>query len=721
MIEREYEIMSKLGQNTSFPVPRTYFLDTSDEVCGTPYFACEYVDGRFYKDCRMEKAPNADARKASFDSLIRNTAHFHSIDFESIGLGEYGKKGGYLARQTKVWTSQYRAAAEATNSKNEDIEKLISWLPTALPEDDDVSTLVHGDLRVDNCIFDADTNEVKAVLDWELSTIGHPGADIALLTSPYHTPGTMPVLGGLKGLSDRDLSELGIPTEAEFVHAYDAQVDHDVITNLDYYQCFACFRMASILQGVYARSLAGNASSKQGLEIGALAGVLAKLGLKHMANFEKGGGRIAKVAGDGSAFISGSKRSFSSTSRSMATAASPMNYEDIKRGVEKFMEEEVIPIEMATLNRQNAAADKWTNTSVMDGLREKAKKQDLWNLFLPDVSGLSNLEYASLAEIMGNSLLGSECFNCQAPDTGNMEVLHMFGTDEQKSRFLDPLMEGRTKSAFLMTEPAVASSDATNMAATIEVENDEVVINGVKWWSSGAGHPKLDLLIVMGKDIGVDGDTPRHRQHSMVLVPASTPGVEIVRPLSVFGYLDAPHGHCEVKLTDVRVPRENFVLGQGEGFTIAQARLGPGRIHHCMRMIGMAERAMKLMCERADTRTPFGKPLSEQGVVLDQIARSRCEIDSARLLVLNAAKRIDEVGAKGAKNEIAEIKIVVPQMACNVLDRAIQIHGGGGVSSDFPLAYMYSWARVLRLADGPDEVHIASLGKQELRSQRLKR
>lgn len=386
---------------------------------------------------------------------------------------------------------------------------------------------------------------------------------------------------------------------------------------------------------------------------------------------------------------------------------------DLCERVTAFMDEHVYPAE-PVFERQVAEGDRWQPTAIMEQLKDRARAAGLWNLFLSDSelgAGLTNLEYAPLAEIMGRSLLGPEPFNCSAPDTGNMEVLVRYGSEAQKREWLDPLLRGEIRSAFAMTEPDVASSDATNMQASARCDGDEWVINGRKWWTSGACDPRCTLLIFMGL---TDSDGPRHQQHSMILVPKDTPGVTVVRPLPVFGYDDAPHGHAEVQFDNVRVPYENVLLGEGRGFEIAQGRLGPGRIHHCMRSIGMAERALELMCRRSIDRVAFGKPLAGLGGNVDLIADSRMEIDMARLLTLKAAYMMDTVGNKVARSEIAQIKVVAPNVALKVIDRSIQMHGGAGVSNDFPLAYMYAMQRTLRLADGPDEVHRAAIGKFEL-------
>ncbi|PSL43607.1 acyl-CoA dehydrogenase [Salsuginibacillus halophilus] len=389
------------------------------------------------------------------------------------------------------------------------------------------------------------------------------------------------------------------------------------------------------------------------------------------------------------------------------------------RSVRTFMDQEVYPNEAVYEAQLRAADDPFAYVpEVMESMKAKAKESGLWNLFYPDETygaGLSNLAYAPLAEEMGRSLIGPEVFNCNAPDTGNMEVLARYGTEAQKEKWLHPLLAGEIRSAFCMTEPEAASSDARNIEASIKKDGSDYILNGTKWWSSGAGDPRCEVLIFMGK---TDPDAPTYEQQSMIIVPMDTPGIEVKRMLPVFGYDDAPHGHAEINFHDVRVPESNLLVGEGKGFAIAQGRLGPGRIHHCMRTIGAAERALDILCARADARAPFGRALSEQGVIREWIAEARIEIEQARLLTLQAADRMDKYGNKTAKKEIAMIKVAAPNTALRVLDRAIQTLGAAGVSDDFPLARHYAAIRTLRIADGPDEVHKRAIARQELEEQR---
>jgi acyl-CoA dehydrogenase len=389
---------------------------------------------------------------------------------------------------------------------------------------------------------------------------------------------------------------------------------------------------------------------------------------------------------------------------------------ELQKRVQSFMAEHVYPNEETYHNQLNSQGDRWQIPPIMEELKAKAKTAGLWNLFLPESgrgAGLTNLEYAPLCEIMGRSFIAPEIFNCAAPDTGNMEVLERYGNEEHKKQWLEPLLDGKIRSCFAMTEPAVASSDATNIESSIKREGDFYVINGRKWWSSGMGDPRCKIIIFMGKS---NPDNPdKYKQQSQILIPRDTPGIKVLRMLSVFGYDDAPHGHAEVEFKDVRVPASNLLLGEGRGFEIAQGRLGPGRIHHCMRLIGQAERALEKMCKRAASRVAFGKLVSERTVTQERIAEARISIDQVRLLVLKAAHMMDTVGNKAARMEIAMIKVSAPNMALKVIDWAMQVHGGGAMAEDFGLAHAYAQARALRFADGPDEVHRNQIARLELR------
>jgi len=389
----------------------------------------------------------------------------------------------------------------------------------------------------------------------------------------------------------------------------------------------------------------------------------------------------------------------------------------IRREIEEFMDAYIYPNEELYYQQLDEGESRWEHPPILEELKDKAKSAGLWNLFLPDSergAGLTNMEYTPLCEIMGKVHFAGEVFNCSAPDTGNMETIERYGTAEQKKEWLEPLLDGKIRSAFAMTEPAVASSDAMNIESRIERNGDEYIINGRKWWTSGIGDPRCKIIIFMAKN---DPNAEPYKQQSMILIPRETPGITVHRMLTVMGYDDAPHGHGEVEFKDVRVPASNMLLGEGRGFEIAQGRLGPGRIHHCMRLIGVAERALELMCKRATERTTWGKTLAERGVTQERIAQARIDIEMHRLLVLKAAYMMDTVGNKAARQEIAMIKVAAPNMALNIIDNAMQLHGGGAMSQEFPLAYMWARARALRFADGPDEVHRQQIARLELRAQ----
>ncbi|NWT31765.1 ACD11 dehydrogenase, partial [Cardinalis cardinalis] len=694
-VDREYRVQKALF-SAGFPVPEPLLYCSDVSIIGTEFYVMQHVQGRIFRDISLPEVGPAE-RSALYLAMIETLALLHSFDLQSLGLQGYGRGPGYCKRQVSTWKKQYDAAAHTDIPA---MNKLAEWLANNLPPDDNEETLIHGDFRIDNIIFHPTEARVLAVLDWELSTTGHPLADLAYATQFYFWPTSIKNLGQGSILGFKDTIET--PSFEELVSIYcRCRRISTTLPNLNFFLALSYFKMAGIAQGVYARYLIGNASAENSHEFAKLVEPLAERGLE-----------LSK------------RSSFSSTQHGTSGELFHQSRkgQEILLKVKQFMKQHIYPAEKEIVKyytEHRNAEDKWKKPPLLERLKELAKAEGLWNLFLPDISGLSQLDYALIAEETGRSLIAPEVFNCHAPDTGNMEVLHMYGTAEQKKEWLEPLLEGKISSCFCMTEPDVASSDATNMQCTIERDGNSYVINGKKWWSSGAGNPNCKVAIVMGKT--KNSSASRYKQHSMVIVPMDTPGLKLIRPLSVFGYMDEIHGgHFEIHFNDVRVPVSNIILGEGRGFEIAQGRLGPGRIHHCMRSLGAAEAALEILCQRAAQRETFGKKLYQHEVVAHWIAECRLSIEQARLLTLQTARKIDMLGNRRARREVAMTKVVVPRAVLKVIDCAVQVCGGAGVSQDFPLAFMFASIRTLRLADGPDEVHLSTIARWELLDQSKK-
>ncbi|KAK0137778.1 Acyl-CoA dehydrogenase family member 11 [Merluccius polli] len=679
----EYRVQKALF-SAGFPVARPLLLCSDDAVIGTEFYLMEHVNGRIFRDIRLPGVSPAE-RAALYVAAVEVLARLHSLSLHELHLLDYGRGHAYCQRQVSTWTKQYQASA------HQDIpamSELSSWLGHNLPSHDDEVTLVHGDFRIDNLVFHPTEARVLAVLDWELSTTGQPMADLAYFLMPHYWPQELSLISTMGSL--RGVQGVPIPEELTSVYRRCRGLECD-LPPLNFHLALSVFKMAAIAQGVYARHLLGNASAPNAVEFGQIVEPLAKAALQLATGSLPG-------------------------PESRLFLQSPQGQEVLRR-VKDFMREHILPAqkEVAEYYERHTAASPqhWETPPVIEDLKVMAKGAGLWNLFLPAVSGLSQLDYAHIAEETGRCIYAPEVFNCQAP--GNMEVLHMFGSEEQKKSWLEPLLRGEIRSCFCMTEPGVASSDATNMECSLRREGEQYVVNGTKWWSSGAGNHRCSIAIVMCKNSSTDH---RHQQHSMVLVPLDTPGVTRVRPLTVFGQDDAIHGgHFEMQFDNVRVPLTNIILGEGRGFQIAQGRLGPGRLHHCMRAVGLAERSLELFCHRAAARQAFGKKLYQHEAVAHQMAEMRLLIDQSRLLTLSAAHALDTVGNRAARKQISMIKVAAARMVCHVVDCTIQVHGGAGVSGDFPLAQMYAYARTLRIADGPDEVHLSSIAQLELRDQ----
>ncbi|XP_054822134.1 probable acyl-CoA dehydrogenase IBR3 isoform X3 [Prosopis cineraria] len=721
-IDREFQVLQALGVHTQVPVPKAFCFCNDPSILGTAFYIMEYLEGRVFVDPKLPGlAP--ERRKAIYRETAKTLASLHSVDVNSIGLGKYGLHADYCKRQVERWGKQYIAAtSEGKPASNPKMFALADWLRHHIPLEDSsgaMAGLVHGDFRIDNLVFHPTEDRVIGVLDWELSTLGNQMCDVAF--SCLHYIADIGHDKIYKGLEHHEIP--GIPTQSEYLAEYCSLSGRKwPVAEWKFYVAFSLFRAASIHAGVYNRWIKGNAS---GGERARYTDLLANGFIDAAWEFIERKYVLPQRPPSAEKFVPSKK------------------VLKLKNRLVKFMEEHIYPIEKEFYELAQSKS-RWTVHPMEEKLKELAKKEGLWNLWMPidsaaraknilldginnDLSGdahdwlwgagLTNLEYGYLCEIMGHSVWAPQVFNCNPPDTGNMEVLLRYGNKEQLQEWLIPLLEGKIRSGFAMTEPRVASSDATNIECSIRRQGgDSYIINGRKWWTSGAMDPRCRLLIVMGK---TDFNAAKHKQQSMILVDIQTPGVHIKRPLMVFGFDDAPHGHAEITFDNVQVPAKNIILGEGRGFEIAQGRLGPGRLHHCMRLIGAAERGMQMMVERAVNRRAFGKLIAEHGSFLSDLAKCRIELERTRLLVLEAADQLDRIGNKKARGIIAMAKVAAPNMALKVLDMAMQVHGGAGISSDTVLAHLWATARTLRIADGPDEVHLGTIAKLELQRAKL--
>ncbi|XP_027339424.1 probable acyl-CoA dehydrogenase IBR3 isoform X1 [Abrus precatorius] len=710
-VEREFQVLETLGTHTQVPVPKVFCLCNDPSVIGTAFYIMEFLEGRIFIDPKLPGV-TPERRREIYRETAKTLASLHSANVDSIGLGKYGRRNDYCKRQIERWAKQYIAStSEGKPARNPKMFALVDWLQHQIPPEDssgETAGLVHGDFRIDNLVFHPTEDRVIGILDWELSTLGNQMCDVAYCCMPYIADiGFEKVQEGLElfGLPE------GIPSLPEYLADY-------------------CSVAGNASGGERARHTAVLAN---GLIDAAWEFIERKSVLPHHPPSDANARHYSKELVNGNDMQGLSNQGKFVPSQKVLV---------LRNKLIKFMEEHIYPLENEFFKLAQSES-RWTVHPEEEKLKEIAKREGLWNLWIPldsaaraknlifdgsnsDLSsdanelllgaGLTNLEYGYLCEIMGRSTWAPQVFNCGAPDTGNMEVLLRYGNKEQLREWLIPLLEGKIRSGFAMTEPRVASSDATNIECSIKRQGDSYIINGTKWWTSGAMDPRCRILIVMGK---TDFNAAKHKQQSMILVDIQTPGVHIKRPLTVFGFDDAPHGHAEVTFENVCVPAKNIILGEGRGFEIAQGRLGPGRLHHCMRLIGVAERGMHMMVQRALNRRTFGKLIAQHGSFLSDMAKCRIELEKTRLLVLEAADQLDRHGNKKARGIIAMAKVAAPNMTLKVIDMAIQVHGAAGVSSDTVLAHMWATARTLRIADGPDEVHLGTIAKLELQRAKL--
>uniref|UniRef100_A0A3B3TDC9 Acyl-CoA dehydrogenase family, member 11 n=1 Tax=Paramormyrops kingsleyae TaxID=1676925 RepID=A0A3B3TDC9_9TELE len=663
-VDREYRVQKALFE-TGFPVPEPLLFCADQSVIGTEFYVMEHVQGRIFRDIRLPGLSVAE-QVALYVAAAEVLAKLHSLDLAALGLGDYGRGPGYCKRQVSTWTKQYRASSHRDVPA---MDRLSDWLMNNLPTNDSEVTLVHGDFRLDNLVFHPTEARVLAVLDWELSTTGQPLADLAYFLMPFYWPSHFSILDSMGGLGGAE----GVPSPTDLAAVYSrCRGIPPSLPQWNFFLALAMFKMAGIAQGIYARFLLGNASAADAHKFGQSVEPLAEAGLR--------------ITSAPPTSLAGREQLFQMTPKGRA----------VLHQVQQFMKQHVFPAQQVCAHQASPGSSR---PCPVFPLQTRARAAGLWNLFLPAVSGLSQLDYAHIAEETGRCFFAPEVFNCQAP--GWLCVIHFIG----KACVLIQMRP--LPSTACSTEPDVSSSDATNIRCSLRRAGDQYIIK------PGCASACLRVCVSANTLFSF-----RHKQHSMVLVPLDTAGVELVRPLTVFGEDDAIHGgHFEINFNDVRVPVSSIVLGEGRGFEIAQARLGPGRLHHCMRAVGLAETALELMCQRAAQRSTFGKRLYQHEVIAHWIAECRIAIEQTRLLTLHAAHCLDVSGSKEARKQIAMIKVAAGRMSCRVVDCAIQVHGGAGLSADFPLAQMYAYVRTLRIADGPDEVHLSSIARMELKDQ----